>query len=156
MSEHVYTAQITWSSQEGTADNSYSRAHEWHFDGGITVPASASTQVVPLPMSIEEAVDPEEAFIAAVSSCHMLWFLDLARRAGLSVARYQDDARGIMALNEDRRMAIREVILSPLISFIGDAKPDQAAIDKLHHDAHTRCFIANSVKSHIRIESRDS
>lgn len=156
MAEHIYTAEIVWSSTEGTPDAKYSRAHEWRFDGGISVPASSSSLVVPLPMSVEEAVDPEEAFVAAISSCHMLWFLDLARRAGFSVTGYHDRARGIMALNEERRMAIREVVLSPEISFAGENRPSPEKIEALHHDAHDRCFIANSVKTDIRVEPAES
>jgi len=153
MSEH--TATVRW--QRGDADfasGRYSRAHEWRFDGGAAVPASASPSVVRAPWSDPAGVDPEEAFVAAIASCHMLWFLSLAADKGFSVDSYEDDAVGTMGRIGAERYAVTEVILRPRIVFSGEAKPTAADIDLLHHEAHERCFIANSVKTAIRVESR--
>lgn len=153
MSEH--TATIHW--QRGAGDRhggDYSRRHEWRFDGGATIAASASPHVVRAPWSDAGAVDPEEAFVAAISSCHMLWFLSLAAERGVVVDRYEDAAVGTLARIAPQRQAITEVVLRPLVAFGGDAPPDRAAIAVLHADAHERCFIANSVKTTIRIEPR--
>lgn len=152
MAGHEYRATISWRrSGEGFTKGLYSRAHEWRFDGGIVVPASASPSVVPLPMSRDDAVDPEEAFIAALSSCHMLTFLDLARRAGLIIDRYEDEAIGTIERIGPGKMAISRVTLRPRIVF-QDSVPDGATLDGLHHHAHEACFIANSVTTEITIE----
>lgn len=150
-----YSAHISW--QRGAAaftDNRYSRAHTWKFDGGITVPASASPHVVPLPLSTAEAVDPEEAFVAAISSCHLLWFLSLAAKRGFVVDAYEDDADGVMAKNADGKLAMTSVTLRPRVVFGGANQPDQATLTSLHDAAHDVCFIANSVRSDVRIEPR--
>jgi len=152
MANHRYTAHVSWDCDGDFAANTYSRGHVWAFDGGIKVPASASPAVVPLPHSVEAAVDPEEAFIAAISSCHMLWFLDLARRKGLSVAHYQDAAEGVMERVGPRKMAVTRVILRPDVALRGDTQPDPGELTDLHEEAHARCFIANSVTSEIVIE----
>ncbi len=154
MAGHEYTATVSWrrSADDDLAKGRYSRFHIWRFDGGIEVPASSSPSVVPLPWSREDAVDPEEAFIASLSSCHMLTFLDLARRSGAIVDSYEDDAIGTMERIAPGRMAITRVVLRPRIAWAGDA-PDQTALDDLHHKAHEACFIANSVKTEIRIEA---
>ena len=150
----TYTATIRWTraASEAFTDGRYSRAHEWAFDGGAVVPASSSPQVVPLPFSDPAGVDPEEAFVASLSSCHMLFFLDFARRAGLVVEGYEDVAEGVMAKRDDGRMAMTRVTLRPRIEWGGDA-PDADALAALHHKAHEACFIANSVTSEVRIES---
>ena len=116
-------------------------------------PASSSPSVVPLPFSREDAVDPEEMFVAALSNCHMLTFLDLARRAGFVVDSYEDEAVGMMERIAPQRMAITKVTLRPKIVF-GGAAPDQAKLDELHHQAHELCFIANSVKTEVTVEAR--
>ncbi len=148
MSEHV--AEIRW--QAGPEDDftsgRYSRGHEWVFDGGVTVPASSSPSVVPTPWSVEANVDPEEAFVASLSNCHMLWFLHLAREAGLLVRSYRDPAVGVMARNEAGQLAMTEVTLRPEVAC--DASVEQ--LDQLHHAAHELCFIANSVKTEVRVE----
>jgi organic hydroperoxide reductase OsmC/OhrA len=153
---HEYRATIAWR-REGNAEDfgkgRYSRAHEWRFDGGVTLAASASPSVVPAPFSREDAVDPEEAFIAALSSCHMLTFIDLARRAAIVVESYEDEAVGIMERLGPGRMAITKVTLKPRIVFAGEA-PDAAKLDHLHHQAHEFCFIANSVTTEITVEPR--
>lgn len=149
-----YTATVRWSRNgaEGFAKGQYSRAHEWAFDGGALVPASASPQVVPLPWSDEAGVDPEEAFIASLSSCHMLFFLDFARRAGFVVDSYIDQAKGLLGKTADGRMAMTTVTLRPQVTWAAEA-PDAAAIADLHHRAHEACFIANSVTTDVRVEA---
>jgi organic hydroperoxide reductase OsmC/OhrA len=151
MADHVAT--IEWRSDGGFREGRYSRAHSWRFDGGAVVPASASPHVVPAPMSDPAGVDPEEALVASVSSCHMLWFLHLARDAGLDVAAYRDEASGTMGRDERGRMAVTRIVLRPGIEFAGGA-PDADALDRLHHEAHERCFIANSLRTEIVVESR--
>jgi organic hydroperoxide reductase OsmC/OhrA len=152
---HEYRATVIWKRNpaEDFAKGRYSRAHEIRFDGGITVPASASPSVVPLPFSREDAVDPEEMFVAALSNCHMLTVLDLARRAGFVVDSYEDEAIGIMERIAPQRMAITKVTLRPRIVY-GGTPPDQAKLDELHHQAHELCFIANSVKTDVKVEAR--
>ena len=152
---HEYRATVSWRRDDGDfAKGRYSRAHEWRFDGGITVAASASPGVVPKPFSREDAVDPEEAFVAAISSCHMLTFVDLARRAGVVVDSYEDEAVGIMERVGPNKMAITHVTLRPRIVFQG-GPPEKAKLDELHHQAHEFCFIANSVKTEITVEAPD-
>ena len=154
MAGHEYRATIVWRRDgEDFSKGRYSRAHEWRFDGGVTVNASASPGVVPAPYSRQDAVDPEEAFIAALSSCHMLTFVDMARRAGILVESYEDEAVGIMERIAPGKMAITRVTLHPKILFEGGV-PDQAKLDELHHQAHETCFIANSVKTEIIVEAR--
>ncbi len=151
MSSH--TVIIEWNRHGNLfTDQRYSRDHTWHFDGGMTVHASSSPHVVPVPLSNPAHVDPEEAFVAAVSSCHMLWFLSLAAAKGYVVERYLDSAQGIMERNRHGKLWVANIILSPVISFTGAEIPDQAAVDLLHHTAHEACFIANSVKSEITLQ----
>jgi organic hydroperoxide reductase OsmC/OhrA len=152
---HEYKATIIWRRKpdEDFAKGRYSRAHEISFDGGITLAGSSSPSVVPLPFSREDAVDPEEMFVAALSNCHMLTFLDLARRAGVGVESYEDEAVGVMERIAPQRMAITRVTLRPKIVY-GSAAPEKAKLDELHHQAHELCFIANSVKTEITIEAR--
>jgi organic hydroperoxide reductase OsmC/OhrA len=148
-----YTARITW--QRGDAaftDNRYSRGHTWAFDGGVEVPASSSPHSVRLPYSIEAAVDPEEAFVASLSSCHMLTFLYLAAKAGYRVDSYDDNAIGILEKNAVGKMAVTRVTLRPLIRFSGEKKPSREALNDLHHHAHEECFIASSVKTDVTCE----
>ncbi|MDO9403071.1 MAG: OsmC family protein [Polaromonas sp.] len=149
----LYTAEISW--QRGDADflgNRYSRAHLLRFDGGLEVPGSSSPQVVPLPMSDASALDPEEAFVASLSSCHMLWFLSIAAKRRFCVDSYLDAATGVMAKNAAGRMAMTVVTLHPEVSFSGERLPTRTDLDQLHHDAHEACFIANSVTSEVRCE----
>ncbi|MEK1906343.1 MAG: OsmC family protein [Pseudomonas sp.] len=145
----LYTAEIIWSrGDQDFLDNRYSRGHRWRFDGGVEVPASSSPHVVPLPGSREDAVDPEEAFVASLSSCHMLWFLSLAARDGWRVDGYRDPAEGRMGKNAEGRLAMTRVTLRPAVTFAGNA-PTSAQLDALHHEAHEACFIANSVKTEV-------
>lgn len=151
----TYTAEIRWSrGEQKFTDNRYSRAHEWRFDGGAVVPASSSPAVVPLPMSDASAVDPEEAFVASLSSCHMLWFLSIAAKRGYVVDVYADDASGVMTKNAAGRLAMTTVTLRPLATFSGTKLPDRAALDALHHAAHEECFIAASIRSEVVIAPR--
>jgi organic hydroperoxide reductase OsmC/OhrA len=149
----IYIATIHWSrSGDGNfAKGQYSRAHEWVFDGGVTVPASASPHVVPAPWSDPVGVDPEEAFIASLASCHMLFFVDFARRDGLVIDSYTDQAEGVLEKRSDGKMAMTRVTLRPRIEWRG-ASPDATAIGDLHHRAHEACFIANSVNTEVTIE----
>jgi organic hydroperoxide reductase OsmC/OhrA len=150
MAEHLAT--VEWRCGGGFLEGRYSRAHSWSFDGGAVVPASASPHVVAVPMADPAGVDPEEALVASVSACHMLWFLHLARDAGLDVAAYRDEARGRMARDDRGRMAMTRIALRPEIEFAGEA-PDAEALDRLHHEAHERCFIANSLRTEIVVEA---
>jgi len=154
--EHQYRANVVWQCDDAGAfaDNRYSRQHQWRFDGGVTVPASSAPSVVPLPMSAEDAVDPEEAFVASLSSCHMLFFLAYAAKQGYVITQYSDEAVGTMGRNDEGRVAMLEVILRPAIEWSGDVRPDAAAIDALHERAHHACYIANSVKTRVRVVSR--
>ncbi len=149
----TYVATIDWKLGEGEdfAKGRYSRVHTVSFDAGITLRASASPHVVPKPWSAEDAVDPEELLVAALSNCHMLTFLDIARRAGFVIGGYRDEAQGIMEKTAEGRMALTVVTLRPQISWIG-AAPDPAALTGLHHQAHEACFIANSVRTRVEVE----
>lgn len=146
-----YTAQILWQ-RDGHefSGNRYSRRHLIRFDGGAEVTGSASPHVVPVPLSDPAGVDPEEAFVASLSSCHMLWFLSLASRSGFCVDRYTDDAQGVMGRNAAGKMAMTEVTLRPQALFSGAKQPTREQIDELHHKAHEECFIANSVTTAVR------
>ncbi len=147
-------AIIEWSrGDEPFADKRYSRAHSWTFDGGQVVPGSSSPAGVPIPMSDPAAVDPEEAMIASLSSCHMLWFLAFAAGAGLVVDRYVDAATGEMGKTETGRSWLSKVTLNPVTTFSG-RQPDQAELDALHHRAHDYCDMANSVRSEMEIRPR--
>jgi organic hydroperoxide reductase OsmC/OhrA len=150
----TYTATIRWS-RTGEGDftkGQYSRAHEWAFDGGAVVPASASPHVVPAPWNDPDGVDPEEAFIAAISSCHMLFFLDYARRAGFTIDSYVDEAAGMMEKRADGKIAVTKVTLRPKIVWGGDKRPSADDIAQLHHRSHEDCFIANSVTTEVTVE----
>jgi organic hydroperoxide reductase OsmC/OhrA len=154
---HRYTAVISWERNNAPfTDNRYSRAHQWTFDGGIEIAASASPQAVPPPSSLAEAVDPEEAFVAALSSCHMLWFLSIAASRGFVVESYRDEAIGIMQKNAAGKLAITEVTLRPRIVFSPDKRPSPAQHESMHHEAHEECFIANSVRTDVRCASVDA
>lgn len=144
---HEYRATIRWEAEGDVAKGRYSRAHDWAFDGGAVVRASASPLNVPLPFADEAAVDPEEAFVAALSSCHMLFFVDLARRAGFTASSYVDEAVGIMS-EDDRRVWVSRVELRPVVAWSGEVPSDEK-VAELHDAAHHLCFIANSVKTEV-------
>jgi organic hydroperoxide reductase OsmC/OhrA len=150
---HEYGATIHWA--RGAApftDNRYSRGHSWRFDGGVEVPASSSPHVVRVPLSVEAAVDPEEALVASLSSCHMLWFLSLAQEGGWRVDDYLDEAVGVMGRNAAGKTAMLRVTLHPHVRFSGERLPTEPQIAQLHHRAHEECFIANSVTTEVRVE----
>jgi organic hydroperoxide reductase OsmC/OhrA len=154
---HKYEAQISWKRNGAKfSDNRYSRGHEWKFDGGVSVPASSSPSVVPLPLSVAEAVDPEEALVAAASSCHMLSFLYLAAKKGFVVESYVDDAFGTMEKNSGGRLSMTRIILRPKIAFSPERAPSAEELESLHHAAHEECFIANSIKSEVTVEAHQT
>jgi organic hydroperoxide reductase OsmC/OhrA len=149
---HVHTARILWeSNSDEFTRNKYSRAHHWSFDGGQTVLASSSPSVVRIPFSDPVGIDPEEALVASISSCHMLTFLYLAARAGFTIQRYEDNAEGIMGKIAEGRFAVTRCTIRPLVQFTGK-QPTRAELDHLHHLAHEECYIANSVKTEIVCE----
>ena len=149
----TYTAEILWLRNDGDfLGKRYSREHLLRFDGGLEVPGSSSPHVVPLPMSSASALDPEEAFVASLSSCHMLWFLSMAAKHKFCVDRYFDAASGVMEKNAAGKMAMTVVTLRPDVTFSGKDLPTRAELNQLHHEAHESCFIANSVKTEVRCE----
>lgn len=151
-----YLATVTWERDSARfVDNRYSRAHRWEFDGGAVVPASASPHIVPPPLSDPSAVDPEEAFVASIASCHMLFFLSFAAKRGLVIESYRDEAVGAMAKDADGRAWIATVTLRPHAVFAGDP-PTAGALRELHDQAHHACFIANSVRTEIRVEPQST
>jgi organic hydroperoxide reductase OsmC/OhrA len=150
MSEHLAT--IAWSTAVSPAEflkGKYSREHVWTFDGGTSVPSSASPSVVPLPWSSAAAVDPEEAFVASISSCHMLTFLFLAARKGFALTSYRDAAVGVVTKNANGVAWVSKVTLHPELVWAGDKQPTSAELADLHHHAHAQCFIANSIKTEV-------
>ncbi|OYQ63659.1 peroxiredoxin [Pseudanabaena sp. SR411] len=149
-----YTATICWENRQAKfTDNRYSREHTWKFDGGVEIPASSSPHVVPVPYSNPNCIDPEEAFIAALSSCHMLWFLSIAAQNKFVVKSYSDRAIGIMDKNDYGNLAMTTVRLFPKVVFTGNHLPTEEQIENMHDQAHHACFLANSVKTHITITS---
>jgi organic hydroperoxide reductase OsmC/OhrA len=146
-----YKTVVEWN-RDGAifTDNRYSRGHRWLFDGGIEVPASSSPHVVRLPLSVESAVDPEEAFVASLSSCHMLVFLSIAARKGFVVDSYRDEAVGILEKDSSGKLAMTRVTLHPQVEFSGDKRPTENELATIHHDSHEDCFIASSVKTDVR------
>jgi organic hydroperoxide reductase OsmC/OhrA len=148
-----FEATLAWQrGDQAFTDQRYSRAHRWRFNGGIDVPASSSPLSVPVPLSDPAAVDPEEALVAAAASCHMLFFLSLAAARGYVVDRYEDHAVGLLDTGPDGRPAITRIVLDPDIAFGGERQPDHAALAELHHEAHARCYIANSLKGDVVVE----
>ena len=149
MSEH--RARIVWKNTGDFARGKYSREHTWAFDGGQSVIASSSPAAVPVPLSNPAGIDPEEALVASVSSCHMLTFLFLAYKQGYVIDAYSDDASGSMAKNEKGIYWVDRVTLRPEVAFVGDKRPTPAELEALHHEAHDQCFISNSVKSEVLV-----
>jgi organic hydroperoxide reductase OsmC/OhrA len=150
MAEH--RATIRWqNSGPDFRRGKYSREHTWSFDGGVTVPASSSPSVVPIPYSSASAVDPEEAFVAALSSCHMLTYVWLASRKGFEVGGYEDEAVGSMAKNEHGVPWVSAVVLRPKVTYTGTA-PTAEEEAHLHEQAHEQCYISQSVKTAVRVE----
>ena len=148
-----FEAKLEWQRNgQDFLDQRYSRAHEWQFDGGQRVPASSSPLSVPLPMSRADNVDPEEALVAAASSCHMLFFLSIAARRGHVVDSYSDEAVGLLEKDGDGRMAITSITLRPTIVFSGPDWPSEEELAAIHHEAHDKCYIANSLKGEVVVE----
>src|SRR5262249_54828655 len=146
-------ATIPWRRGGATfTHNPYSPGHRWLFDGGVEVPASSSPQVVPVPMSVPAAVDPEEAFVAALASCHMLWFLSIAAKRGVVIEEYRDEAVGELTKDEAGKWAMTVVTLRPAVTVGGERRPSRAEIEAMHREAHEQCFIANSVRTDVRCE----
>jgi organic hydroperoxide reductase OsmC/OhrA len=154
MSEHLAT--VAWSrGDQPFSDNRYARAHDWRFDGGAVVRgSSAPSTIVPVPLSDPAAVDPEEALVAALSSCHMLFFLAFAAKGGFVVDSYTDEAVGMLGRDERGKTSITTITLRPAVVFSGDLLPDATAINALHHRAHAACYIANSIRAEVMIEPR--
>ena len=150
----LHHATVSWSLREGEdfPRGRYSRVHEVAFDGGIALAGSASPAVVPSPWSSAEAVDPEALFVAALSACHMLTFLDIARRAGFFIAAYRDAAEGTLARVAPGRSGVTRVVLRPEITWAGTRRPTADELAALHHQAHETCFIANSVTTEVTVE----
>ena len=153
MSDHLATIEWSRDGQVFT-DNQYARVHDWRFDGGAVVRGSSAPSSVPVPQSDPAAVDPEEALVAAVSSCHMLFFLAYAAKAGFVVDHYQDDAVGVLGRDERGKTSITALTLRPAVVFSGELQPDAAALDDLHHRAHRACYIANSIRAEVTVEPR--
>ena len=153
-SKHEYTAQVVWTRRdtEKYTDNRYSRAHELRFDGGTVVPGSSSPKVVPVPLSAEDAVDPEEAFVASLSACHMLFFLFHAAKKGFVIDRYEDNAAGTMGKNAQGAMAMLKVVLRPAVTYSGDKRPGTEESRGMHEQSHHDCYIANSVTTEVTVE----
>jgi organic hydroperoxide reductase OsmC/OhrA len=150
---HRYEAAIYWDRNGAKfTDNRYSRGHEWIFDGGTLVAASASPSIVPLPLSVAEAVDPEEALVASAASCHMLFFLSIAAKRGFVVDRYSDEAFGTMEKNAAGKLAFSRITLRPRIEFSGDKRPTEEELAAIHHEAHAECFIASSLRAEVVVE----
>ena len=148
----TYTADVEWTLKDGEdfAKGRYSRGHIVSFDGGVTIPASASPHVVGK-WAVDAAVDPEEMLVSALSSCHMLSFLHVARLAGFTVVAYNDHAEGVVQDIAPGRQAVTKVALHPRIEWRG-AAPDEERLAHLHHEAHEICFIANSVRTQVTVE----
>lgn len=148
-----YTAQVLWQRDgQDFTGNRYSRRHLIRFDGGAEITGSSSPHVVPPPQSDPAGADPEEMFVASLSTCHMLWFLAIAAKRGFTVDSYTDNAEGEMARNDAKKMVMAQVTLRPRVAFSGDKQPTREQLDELHHKAHEECYIANSVTTDVRCE----
>ena len=148
----THTASLTWErGDEPFSDGKYSRAHTISFDGGVSFVGSSSPHVVRVPMSREDAVDPEEMLVASLAACHMLFFLDFARRAGYVIDAYLDKAEGVMGKDDRGRMALTQVKLNPHIIWAGEKEPTPEELRELHHKSHEACFIANSFRGDVAI-----
>jgi organic hydroperoxide reductase OsmC/OhrA len=148
-----YSAAVSWDRGDAPfVDKRYSRAHVWRFDGGAVVRASSSPQAVPAPHSDPSAVDPEEAFVAALASCHMLWFLSVAAKHGFCVQAYRDDAVGTMAANSRGKLCMTALSLRPHVVFTAAKVPTLEAVREMHEEAHQECYLANSVTTRVTTE----
>ena len=147
-------AKVLWErkTEENFLVARYSRVHHWHLDGGAIIPASASPEIVPVPFSDPTLIDPEEAYVASISSCHMLFFLSIAAKKKLVIERYEDNPEGTLGKNEQGKTAVLSVVLRPKVWFGGTSAPSRKTIEHIHELAHSECFIANSVRTKITIE----
>lgn len=152
MSEHKAT--VIWQrGDQHFLDKKYSRAHLWRFDDGCEVPGSCPpSTLIPAPLARPDAVDPEEALVASLSACHMLFFLAFSAKEGYRIDAYADEASGVLGKNERGKTFMERITLRPGVTFSGDKKPTPEAIERLHHRAHEECFIANSILSTIVID----
>ena len=151
-----FEAKLVWErGQQDFAGQRYSRAHEWLFDGGLRVPASSSPLSVPMPMSDPANLDPEEALVAATSSCHMLFFLSIAAQRGFIIDRYSDHAIGELGKNAEGKMAMTRITLRPSIVFAEADSPDRQQRAEMHHLAHEKCYIANSLKADVVVAEEE-
>jgi organic hydroperoxide reductase OsmC/OhrA len=149
-----HEATIIWNrNDDNFLDRKFRRAHEWHFDGGAVVAGSAAPTVLRPPLSDPAAVDPEEALVAALSSCHMLFYLALAAKAGFRIDSYEDRAVGELGKNEEGRTGITRIVLRPAIVFSGEKVPTPEEENALHEEAHSLCYIANSIRSEVVVEA---
>jgi organic hydroperoxide reductase OsmC/OhrA len=148
MSEHKATIQWQWTGPD-FLKGKYSREHTWTFGGGITVEASAALSNVPAPWADPKKVNPEEALVAALSSCHMLTYVYLAYKAGFQLDSYVDEAVGVMATDENGRPWVESITLNPRIAYTGQKLPSAADEEKLHHQAHEECIVANSLRTRV-------
>lgn len=152
--EHVYRARVVWTKEDADfLSGRYSRLHRWDFDEGVTVRASSSPLSVKLPYSAVDAVDPEEALVAATSSCHMLFFLHFAQKAGFVIDSYDDEAEGFLEKDARGRQSITRIILRPRIAFAGEKRPSNAELSVLHHQSHEHCYVANSIRAEVSVEA---
>lgn len=149
-----YTATVRWQICDGEdfGRNKYNRRHEWHFDGGAVVAGCAAPGYLPPQLIDESAVDPEEALLASASSCHMLYFLAYAAKAGFSITSYEDNPVGYVEKNEAGDPWVSRIVMRPNARFVGDKLPSAEELDELHHRAHKSCIIANSLKSELAVE----
>jgi organic hydroperoxide reductase OsmC/OhrA len=148
-----YSAIVSWDRGDAPfLDKRYSRAHQWTFDGGVVLPASSSPHSVPVPYSDPSAVDPEEAFVAALASCHMLWFLAIAAKHGFCVESYRDEAVGAMGRNPRGKLCLTDVHLHPHVVFTAGQPPSDTSVREMHEEAHEECFLANSVTTRVAVE----
>lgn len=155
MPEHKATLEWHLDDAADFPKGRYSREHTWTFDGGFSMPASASPSVVPPPLSNPANVDPEEAFVASIASCHMLSFLFVAARKGFALLSYEDEAVGKMSKGANGVPWVSTVVLNPRIEYAGGRAPTREEVDNLHHEAHGQCFIANSVKTEVTVNTAD-
>ena len=150
MPQQRHGARISWRRDDvAFVDQRYSRTHQWTLDGGATIQASASPSNVPEPYSDPNAIDPEEALVAAASSCHMLWFLAIAARQGFVIDSYVDEPEGLIEEVGAGRRAFSRITLRPQIEFSGGRRPELAEVDAMHAEAHNSCFIANSLSCDV-------
>ena len=145
-----HSAEVSWDRGDAPfVDKRYSRAHVWKFDGGAVVRASSSPEAVPVPYSDPSGVDPEEAFVAALASCHMLWFLSIAAKKGFCVQAYRDNAVGTLAPNSGGKLCMTAVNLRPHSVFTSANVPSPEAVREMHEEAHQQCYLANSVTTRL-------